>query len=274
MNIRSLSRRRVWMPVTLLSTLAACGTDPLASGGGATSLSVSFASTGALATNAAGQSILVGAAGDTLKISTVQLVLGNVELRRADVAACPDSIPVSPNRERSSDERGCSRLDLGPMLLDVPLDSTGASKLAVAIPAGSYREIEFELDKVRTGSSASAAESLFVAQHPEFRDVTVRVTGTYRGVPFTFVSHVEAEVEFEFEPALLVEAGVNDNITVSLDLGRWFRGETGGLLAPTVENQSRIEQNIVTSFDAFGDRNRDGKEDSGRGRERSRQGQP
>jgi hypothetical protein len=274
MNSRFFSRRRVWMPVTLLSTLAACGGDPLASGGGATNLSVSFASAGTVASNAAGNAIVVGAAGDTLVITKVELLLNNVELRRADVTTCPDSIPVSANRERSSDEKGCSRLDLGPMLLDVPLNSAGASKLAVAIPSGSYREIEFELDKVRTGSSASPAESLFVLQHPDFRDRTVRVTGSYRGVPFTFTSHVEAEVEFEFQPALVVETGVNDNITVSLDLGRWFRNQAGALLAPTVENQSRIEENIVTSFDAFGDRDHDGKEDSGRGRGRSRQGQP
>ncbi len=274
MNSRSLSRRRAWMPVTLLTALAACGGDPLASNGGATSLSVSFASAGMVARNAAGNAILVGASGDTLVVAKVQLVLNDVELRRADVTTCPETIPVSTNRERSADDGGCSRLDLGPMLVDLPLDSTGASKLAVAIPAGAYREIEFELDKVRTGSSASAAESLFVVAHPEFRDVTVRVTGTYRGAPFTFTSRVEAEVEFEFEPALVVEAGVNDNITVSLDLGRWFRGETGALLAPTTQNQSRIEQNIVTSFDAFGDRDRDGKEDRGRGRGRSRTSQP
>jgi hypothetical protein len=274
MHSRSLSRRRVWMPATLLTALAACGGDPLASNGGATNLSVSFASAGVAARNAAGNAIVVGASGDTLVVSRVQLVLNDVELRRADVTTCPDTIPVSSNRERSSDDRGCSRLDLGPMLVDLPLDSTGTSKLAVAIPAGSYREIEFELDKVRTGSSASAAESLFVVAHPEFRDVTVRVTGTYRGTPFTFSSRVEAEVEFEFEPALVVEAGVNDNITVSLDLGRWFRNETGALLAPSTQNQSRIEQNIVTSFDAFGDRDRDGKEDRGRGRGRSRTSQP
>lgn len=274
MQPSSYSRRSAWMPVTLLATLAACGGDPLASNGGATNLSVSFASSGALATNAAGRALLVGSMADTLVISTVQLVLNDVELQRADVSSCPDTMPVRTDRDRSSDDRGCSRLDLGPMLLDVPLDSTGASKLAVSIPAGAYREIEFELDKVKTGSRASAAESLFVAQHPEFRDVTVRVTGTYRGAPFTFLSHVEAEVEFEFSPPLTVESGVNDNITVSLDLGRWFRGETGALLPPTTENQSRIEQNIVTSFDAYGDRDRDGKEDSGRSRGRSRASNP
>jgi hypothetical protein len=273
MTHRSIPRRSAWMLAASLPLLAACG-DPTASNGGATNLSVSFASAGVTAKNAAGNAILVGASNDTLAISGVQLVLNDVELKRAGVTACPDSIPARSSGDDSSDDDGCSRLDLGPMLLDLPLDSVGQSKLAVAIPAGSYREVEFELDKVRTGSSASRAESLFVAQHPEFRDLTVRVTGTYRGTPFTFTSRVEAEVEFEFEPALVVEAGVNDNITVSLDLARWFRGETGALLPPTAQNQSRIEQNIATSFDAYGDRDRDGKEDRGRGRGRSRPSQP
>ena len=274
MTNRTPSRRSAWLLAASLPLFAACG-DPTASNGGATNLSVSFASSGVTAKNAAGNAIIVGASNDTLAISSVQLVLNDVELKLAGVSSCPDSIPArTSGDDDSSDDDGCSRIDLGPMLLDLPLDSVGQSKFAVAIPAGSYREVEFELDKVRTGSSASRAESLFVAQHPEFRDMTVKVTGTYRGTPFTFTSRVEAEVEFEFEPALVVEAGVNDNITVSLDLGRWFRGETGALLPPTAQNQSRIEQNIATSFDAYGDRDRDGKEDRGRSRERSRSKQP
>lgn len=275
MSNSSLPRRRAWLPVALLTSLAACGTsDPLASSGGATSLSVSLASAGVTATNAAGSAIVVGSSADTLVISKVQLVLNDVKLRRADVTLCPDTIPARRDGEHSSDSHGCSRLDLGPMLLDVPLVGTGASKLAVAIPGGSYREMEFELDKVETGSSATAAERTFLATYPDFRDVSVRVTGTYRGAPFTFLSHVEAEVEFEFNPALVVETGVNDNITISLDLGRWFRDSNGALLAPTTGNQGRIEQNIVTSFDAFGDRDRDGKEDSGRSREQSHKRTP
>ena len=114
----------------------------------------------------------------------------------------------------------------------------------------------------------------FVAKNPDFVDRTVRVTGTYKGQPFTFTSKVEAEVEMEFDPPIVVEAGANDNLTVALDLARWFRTTSGALLVPTAANQSRIEQNIATSFDVFGDRNRDGKEDEGRKRSRSRSAKP
>ena len=268
----SIARRSSWMLVASLPIFAACG-DTAAPAGGATNLSVSFATGGAFATNTAGAAILVGATNDTLVIKSVKLVLNEVELRRADVTTCP-VMPERTSGDRSSDSNGCSRLDLGPMLLDVPLTSAGTSRIAVSIPAGRYREIEFELDKVEAGSEGSAAERQFIAQYPEFANKTVVVSGTYRGTPFTFTSKVEAEVEFEFEPALVVEAGVNANITVALDLARWFRNETGALLPPTAENQSRIEQNIATTFDVFGDRDRDGKEDSGRSRHRSRSATP
>lgn len=293
MNNRSTTRRSVWMLAASLSTLTACGDATAPATGGDTNLSLSFAAQtstpgvakiigpGALsdvslavATNAVGNVIVTGTANDTLVITGVQLVLNNVELRRADVTSCPTALPERTSKEHSADDKGCSRLDLGPMLLDLPLSDVGTSKLAVAIPAGSYREIEFELDKVRTGSNATPAELDFVARNPDFVDRTVRVTGTYKGQPFTFTSKVEAEVEMEFDPAILVEAGSNDNITVALDLARWFRNSAGALLVPTAENQSRIEQNIATSFDVFGDRNRDGKEDEGRKRSRSRSAKP
>jgi hypothetical protein len=253
-----------------VSVLTACG-DATAPDGGATNLSVSFAAqngTAALPTNSAGQAIVVGTNNDTLIISAIQLVLNDVELKRVDVSSCPTTMPERKDRDKSSDDKGCSRLDLGPMLVDLPLVENGASKLAVSIPAGSYKEIEFELDDVDNDSDASAAEKAFAATHPEFVDQTVKVTGSYRGQVFTFTSKVEAEVEFEFNPALVVESGVNDNITVSLDLARWFTDGSGALLVPSTATRSRIEQNIATSFDAYGDRDRDGKEDSSRGRKR------
>jgi hypothetical protein len=259
-----------------IAVLTACGS---ASDGtlapdaaGSTSLSVSFAATGATAVTAAGNAIIVGTAADTMVLTRVQLVLSNVKLRREGVSACPDSMKVSTTRGRSSDDRGCSRLDLGPMLLDLPLSGAITSPLAVTVPAGTYHEFEFELEDIRTSVNASQAEKDFLTAHPEFRDVTVKVVGTYKGTAFTFLSRVSAEVEFEFEPSLVVKTGVNDNVSIDLDLSSWFKNASGAVLAPTVANQSAIDQNISTSFSAFGDRDRDGHEDSGRGKGRGRDG--
>ncbi len=265
------SRALALLPAAILSGLAACAagtTTPDA--GGATSLSVSFAATGVTAANATGNAVIVGTSGDTLVLSKVQLVLENVKLRRDGVTACPDSMAASTTRGRSRDDGGCSRLDLGPMLLDLPLSGASTAALGVTVPAGTYRELEFELEHVSASTTASQARKDFVAAHPELRDISVRVTGTYRGAAFTMLSRAEAEVEFEFEPSLVVQAGVNDNVSIALDLAKWFKSATGAILAPTVANQSAIDQNIMNSFDAFGDRDRDGREDSGRGRGRGR----
>jgi hypothetical protein len=268
---RLMFRRGAWIPAAMLSTLAACGdgagsSNPLTTDGGVASLSVSFANNGvsaAVATNAAGNAVLVGTASDTMVISKVQLVLGNVKLRRSGIAACPDSIKPSTTSGRSSDDRGCSRLDLGPVLLDLPLGGTSTSPLSVTVPAGTYGEMEFEIDDVRSDSRATPAESAFLTAHPEFRNTTIRVNGTYKGAAFTFTSRAEAEVEFEFSPALDVKAGVNDNITIALDLSKWFKNASGAILPATVANQVAIDQNITASFSAFGDRDRDGREDGG-----------
>ena len=257
------------LPIAMLGLLGACasGSDGSVApnAAGSTSLSVSFATTGAAAVNASGNAIIVGTAADTMVLTKVQLVLSNVKLRREGVTACPDSMKVSSTRGRSSDDRGCSRLDLGPMLLDLPLSGSTTSPLAVTVPAGIYHEFEFELEDVRTSVNASQTDKDFLAAHPEFRDVTVKVTGTYKGAAFTFLSRARAEVEFEFEPSLVVKSGVNDNVSIDLNLSAWFKNAGGAILAPTVANQTAIDQNIITSFHAFGDRDRDGHEDAGRG---------
>lgn len=252
-------------------TACAAGSDsPLAADGSVANLSVSFAASspaGAATTNAAGNIVLVGLAQDTMVISKLEMVLSHVKLRRVGVTTCPDSMPASSQRGRSHDAGGCSRLDLGPMLMDMPLGGSSTSPLAVTVPAGTYHEFEFELGDINTKATATQVEKDFLAAHPEFRDVTVRVTGTYKGTAFTFTSKAQTEVEFEFEPSLTVETGVNDNVSTTVDLAAWFKDASGAIVAPTVSNQVRIDQNILSSFSAFGDKDRDGKEDSGRGRE-------
>ena len=256
------------LPLSMLGLLAACGSSsdsPVSPAGGATLLSVSFAATGAAAVNAAGNAVIVGTAADTMVITKVQIVLDNVKLRLSGVTACPDSIKPSATRGRSNDKGGCSRLDLGPMLLDLPLSGTATSPLGVTVPAGTYSRLEFEIEDVSTSVNAPQASKDFLTAHPEFRDVTVKVVGTYKGTAFTFLSRANAEVEFEFNPALVVKTGVNDNVTVDLNLAAWFKNASGAVLAPTVANQIAIDQNIITSFSAFGDEDRDGHEDKGRG---------
>ncbi len=270
-TILHLSRLAALAPMFVL--VGCAGGDPTASAGGAAALSVSFlGSRGTAAPTAAAAAplVLTGAPGDTLVIARVQLVLDDVHLKRAGVTACPDSMRVTDDSRRSRDDGGCSRLDLGPTLLDLLPGKETTATLAQGVPAGTYRAMEFEIDDVSSSATASAAERAFLQANPSLRDVSVVVTGTWRGAAFTFTSRARVEMEFEFEPALVVAAGVNDNVTIDIDLSSWFSNGSGGLVAPTLANRVRIDQNILASFSAYGDRDRDGREDGGRGRGRGR----
>ncbi len=266
-----------------LALLTACGdgSESLGAAGGAAALSVSFNSSRADSSAPVGRPMVVAAGTDTLVISRVQLVVDEFEMEREDSddsSSCSSSDTRRASGDRSTDDGSCSRLDRGPFLFELPLGGARTA-LAVTVPAGRYEEFELELDAVDDSiddsdddSDDSAAKRAFLAANPTFRNVSVRVEGMYRGTPFVYSGRPEIELEFEFEPALVVEAGVNDNITVDVDLSRWFRTSTGALLAPTPANRSLIDRNIVSSVRAFGDRNRDGREDDGRGRSRRRGG--
>ena len=275
--------RATFPALASLAFLTACGdgSESLGAAGGATSLSVSFNSRAADSTAPANRPMVVTAGTDSMVISRVQLVVDEFEMEREDSndrSSCSSSDTKRAQGDRSTDDGSCSRLDRGPFLFELPLGGARTA-LAVTVPAGKYDEFELELDAVDDSiddddddDDDSAAKRAFLAANPSFRNVSVRVEGTYRGAPFVYTGRPEVELEYEFEPALVIEAGVNDNITVDVDLARWFRGTTGALLAPTAANRSLIDRNIVSSFKAFADRNRDGREDDGRGRSRRRGG--
>src|SRR5262249_21997478 len=104
---------------------------------------------------------------NTLVISQVQLVLREVELKRVEeTAGCS-----------GSEHDGCEKLELGPILLDLPLGTGGAARsFSVPVAAGSYDEIEFEIHEP---SDDDASDAAFVQAHPGFAGVSVKVDGTF-----------------------------------------------------------------------------------------------
>ena len=249
----------------LVVAIAACG-DSTAPGA-AHRVSLSFATN----TAAAGGQIAgatVGANGDIgvvigsdeLIISRAELVLREIEFEREDsLAGCIGS------------NDACEKVEAGPFLVDLPLNGSLGGQLSATVPPGTFDEIEFELERVR---GDSAPERAFRQAHPDLDGLSVRVQGTFNGEPFTFVSSVSAELEIELDPPLVVgESG--HNVTISVDLARWFQRSGGGLIDPRTANPGQpnaemVASNIRSSFDAFDDDDRDGHDDdddhSGRGR--------
>ena len=215
-----------------------------------------------VAPGAAGPIVVTGTANDTLVITSVKVVLKNVRLRRAGVEECVDSIAPAGTDREASERSGCARLDLGPMLVDVPLSAGDTAALSAKVPAGSYRGAKFLLHRLRLGREATAQDSALVTANPEMLGASVRVAGTYRDTAFVFYSRASAEIKFLFEPPLVISADSPDNITVNLRPTLWFKGQNGGILSPLGDrNRSAINNAIHRSFEAFGDRSRRGRGD-------------
>ena len=248
---------RLLVAPLVLVALAACA-DSTGSGSGRTELSFATRPSGTQQVNASrpARDITVSLGGNTLVITRAQLVLEEVELEPVDVAECDNS-----GSGNNNDTDACQELEIGPILVDLPLTAGAQTELSVDIPTGNYREIEFELE---IADDDDGPEAAFIAANPSFRNTTVRVEGTINGQPFVFTSNVEAEMELEFSPALVVGPG-GGNVTVFVDVSSWFVSG-GSVINPLTANlnaalRATVESNIRASFDAFDDDDHDGRRD-------------
>ncbi|HEV3484305.1 MAG TPA: hypothetical protein VG106_02785, partial [Vicinamibacterales bacterium] len=153
-------------------------------------------------------SITVSENGNTLVITRAQLVLRGIELVSATAADC---VP-----EVADDD--CAEINVGPVLLDIPVDGATSGPVAVSlsagVPAGSYTDLELELHKI--SSPDNAREQAFLEANPTFADVSARVEGTYNGQPFVFTARANSAQRFRFGTPLVVDGSVQ-NVTVNVD---------------------------------------------------------
>ena len=223
------------------------------------------------------------AAADSVTLTKAQLVIREIDLEPARGLGCREDDDddghgaVAQDRRGSNsgsgnddhdrsgrnddDDHDCVDVELGPVLVDLPLTSQIQSRFQAAIPEGDYREIEVRIDKPENDDSAGRE---FIAEHPNFKDVSVIAEGTFKGQPFRFATRVKVKLEFEFSPPLAVGPS-GTNITVRVLLERWFRDATGAPIDPTTAaaggiNAERVVRNIANSIQAFADSNRDGSE--------------
>jgi hypothetical protein len=242
--------------------LAACGGDSNDSSNQST-VSFNLASRPAGAAAARLASIaepytITDGSGNTLTFESVQLVLREIELERADGdVACGDD----DSNSDVNDSSDCEEIEFGPTIFDVPLGAGAARAMTVEVAAGSYDKLEFEIHK-----PSSSDDAAFVAANPDFNGVSVRVTGTYNGAAFTYTSDLDVEQQQEFAPPLAVVDGQSTQLTLFVDIDNWFRTETGVLLNPTTANdgqpnEGQVKSNIESSLNAFDDDDQDGIDD-------------
>ena len=189
---------------------------------------------------------------NTLVITSAEVVLREIELKR-----------INANCDEAVNDDDCEEFELGPILLDLPLDGQVEQAMAISIEPGTYRELEFEIHKV----TDDAEDAAFRAAHPDMVGVSIRVRGAYNGDPFSYTTDLNVEQEFDFsQPLVVTENTTSINVTVLLNLDAWFRDSAGTLVDPATGNKGEaneglIKENIKQSTEAFEDNDRDGEDD-------------
>jgi hypothetical protein len=200
---------------------------------------------------AAGDTLIHGS--DTLIITRAEIVLAEIEFKPGGVVNC-DADP---------EPAGCEDVELGPVLIDLPLGPGAEQLFEVDLPAASYAEIEFKIHKV----TSDAVDAAFRAAHPDFPvGRSIRVQGTFNGAAFDYQTELDVEQELDLAPPLVVtDTTTGTNVTIRVGLAGWFRAADGSLLDPASgnagqPNESLVNENIKRSIEAFEDRDGDGDE--------------
>lgn len=194
---------------------------------------------------------------NTLVVRSVEVLLREIELKRANTADC----------DSTANSDACEEFEVGATLVTVPLAAGAATEVTVAIDSGTYTEIEFDIHKL----GGDAVDNAFLAANPTWpANTSIRVTGSYNGTAFTFTTSLDIEQEIQFVPPLVIDAsGSATNVTIRLDISTWFRNGVGGpLVGPATANQgganqSLVENNIKNSIKGFEDSDKDGDESDG-----------
>jgi hypothetical protein len=179
----------------------------------------------------------------------------------ADAGAAPSGASVTRMRLSVSSlklegpaagvDAGAVEINEGPFLVDLSGTALAGSIEQVfdtSVPAGSYREFSLTIAPSTTavlGDLATKGDSLII-------------DGSFNGAPFSFTS--KTTFTEKKEGTFTVGDGTG-NITLEIDASTWF-GTAAAPLDPSIAaNAPAIEANILASFKAFRDDDRNGHDD-------------
>lgn len=184
----------------------------------------------------------------TLSVDSAHIVVSEFELSRADVD-CDDDDPEGSE----GDDDDCEEFESGPKFIGLPLDGGTTVTVSQQVPAGTYEELEFEVDDLEDdddddGEEHRAERDLLQEIRSQFEnwpdEASVRVTGSFTPAdqdsearPYTAYFEAEIEVEREFASPLVIEGDADDkSVTVTVDPSAWFELPDG-----TVTDLSRFD---------------------------------
>ena len=197
---------------------------------------------------------LVITSGDSqIVLESVQLVLRKVRLEGASSEPCPDDTEGDPQ---------CGELEFGPVLFDLPLNDGAEPLVDAAVSLGSYTRLGFQLHRPTDATD----DADFLAEHPEFQNVSIRAVGTFNEEPFTFTTDLTVAQNLALAEPVEVTVDGELPLTLLVEVADWFVDGAGGLVNPADANaggssESQVEQQIRESFRAFHDGDEDGSPD-------------
>jgi hypothetical protein len=251
--------------IIIAGTLAACAGDtlttPAADGAVTFSIATRAASTASPSVSGASfdvasapTSLVVANGNDTLQIDSVNVVFARVVLHRVSGTACGDD-----GHDDAADQ-DCAELKAGPILVSLPLSAGAQTLFNVPVPVGTYTGMKLRTHKPNRADSGPNTQA-FLAAHPEYENRSIRVVGKFRGTPFVWQGDPEAQYEQAFVPPLSVTDASGLNLTLKIDVAKWFTAPGGALLDPRTTSYPTIANNIKLSFQTFEDTNHTGHDD-------------
>jgi hypothetical protein len=258
--------------------LAACSDNPAAGGAGNVQLRFGVGGGQALASEALFQTsgtdqLTIAGANGTLVIDDLRMVVAEFELKGDDdVNTCGGVDDDGTDDRGSGDASGddgaaddCDDFDAGPMFIDFPLTGGAVSVGSGNVPAGTYREVEFQVEDLDDDEENAAERARIdrlrtqiLAQFPDWpRDASLLVVGTFTptgGTPQSFRAFIEAEIEIETElsPRLVVGEGESRSVDVLLDAATIFRSGANVLNLAQASGRNELEIKIENGFHGHG----------------------
>jgi|GEM_PF-5423475 len=137
--------------------------------------------------------------------------------------------------------------------LDLAAGDTEISLGLYDVPAGTYDELEIEIDQLEPGTPAADA---LLADRPELAEASMVIRGEVENTsggfdPFTLILEIDEEQERLLDPAKVVVDGAGaTEITLLLDTSLWFGDDQRGFYDPRVPDSiDDIEDAIEDSID-------------------------
>lgn len=238
-----------WIPVLVLaSALSSLGCH----GGGSGKLTISARGDG----NLAAASVDVGGG---ISVERVRVVVRELELEGATMEPEGAGMAVASHGDDGDDG---GEVEMGPFLVDVSGAALTGSVTRVFdadVPDGIFRELEIVIAPV--GGAAAGTPLADMGGSSVIVEGTRTPPDAMTGTPFRFASSLTAKQELETR--LVVDhAGNSANVTLVLEVKKWFTAPGGGTLDPTVDaNRAAIEANMLASLRFERDDDEDGVDD-------------